>query len=114
MALLKKIFPILIIFFLLIIIKANVSNILDFIQNGSALGSLEKKLVEEKKKNTYLRERLKLVRDDQFAAEEAQTKLGMLKSGEYFVIAPTATPLESQTFDFEQKPNWKRWWELFF
>jgi len=110
----KKILPIVIIIVLLILIKNNITHILNFLSNGSTLGSLEKTLTVEEKKNRYLNERLKYVKTDKFIEEEAKEKLGMLKEGEFFVIAPTGAPLDRGEIKVDTTPNWKKWWELFF
>jgi cell division protein FtsB len=81
---------------------------------GTALNTLSESVVIEEKKNTYLKERLKYVKTDKFIEEEAQEKLGMLREGEFFVIAPTAQPLNLQRIDLDNTPNWKKWLELFF
>ncbi len=110
----KKLLPILLILLPLVVIKNNVAFILDYMSKGSALGNLEKNLAAEQKKNGYLHERLYYVKTDQFAADEAQNKLGMLKPGEYFVIAPTGAPLRNLELNPESKPNWQKWLSLFF
>lgn len=83
-------------------------------KSGSALSKLEEKLALEKKKNLYLKEKLFYVKTDQFVQDQAKNKLGMLKNGEYFVIAPTATPLNSPVQTLNTEPNWRKWWKLFF
>jgi hypothetical protein len=65
------------------------------------------------KENTYFRERLKYVKTQQFIEDEAKEKLGLLRPGEFFVIAPTSTPLNQYPV-IEGYPNWKKWLELFF
>lgn len=111
---LKKLLPVFIILLLLIVVKNNVSFILDFTKKGSALENLQKKLAAEDKKSKYLKERLYFVKNDRFVEDQAQNKLGMLRPGEYFVIAPTTTPLGSKAAEPEQTPNWQKWLELFF
>ncbi len=95
-------------------VKNNISSISSTLTNSSTTDNLTKKLSDEKKENLYLKERLQYANSDQFVQEQAQEKLGLLKTGEYFVIAPTSTPLNTQTSVPDQKPNWQKWWELFF
>ena len=109
----KKLIPFLLILLLLIVVKNNVVFILDYLHKGSALGNLEKNLTAEQKKNQFLKERLYYVKTDQFVADEAQNKLGMLKPGEFFVIAPTGTPLRNLELNPDSKPNWQKWLDLF-
>src|SRR3989344_7715810 len=92
----KKIFPFLVILVLLIIIRNNTVSILASRNNTNTASNLEKKLATEKKKNQYLNERLYYVKTDNFVEEEAQEKLGLLRPGEYFVIAPTPSLLDNE------------------
>ena len=110
----KKILPFIIIFLLLLLIKNNIISIFNSLNNTNTTGNLTHQLEEKKRENKYLKERLSYVKSDQFVQEQAQEKLGLLKPGEYFVIAPTATPVSSDTVSFDDRPNWKKWWDLFF
>lgn len=110
----KKLLPVIIIIILLLIIKNNVTFILSYQNQGSALSNLQKNLSSEQKQNQFLKERLYYVKTDKFVADQAQNKLGMLKEGEYFVIAPTATPLNSPSEQINTEPNWRKWLDLFF
>jgi len=114
MSIVKRLLPFLIIILLVIVIKNNISAILSTFNNTNTTQSLNNKLGEAKKENKYLSEQLKYVKTDQFVEEQAQNKLGLLKSGEYFVIAPTTTPLDTNIEVMDQKPNWQKWLELFF
>jgi cell division protein FtsB len=95
------------------VIKNNVTSTFDYLHKGSAKANLEKTLASEKKENQYLKEKLNLVKTDKFVAEEAQNKLGLLREGEFFVIAPTAAPLEGERIEVDSKANWQKWLELF-
>ncbi len=110
----RKILPFLIILVLLLIIKGNISAILGSFHNENTTTNLKKQLSLQKKQNQYLKERLSYVKTDQFVREEAQDKLGLLKNGEYFVIAPTPAPFEGKSVFLDSDPNWKKWLKLFF
>lgn len=110
----KKLFPILIIFFLIIIIKNNISGISSSLNKDISLSNLEKNLEEEKNKNKFLKEKLSIVKTNKFVEEEAREKLGLGKTGEYQVIAPTPAPLNREKIEIDEKPNWQRWMKLFF
>ncbi len=109
----KKFIPFLIILLLLIIIRNSLVSISSSFKNENTKEKLEEKLAEEEKKNQFLNERLFYVETQQFVEEEAR-KLGMLKSGEFLVIAPTAAPLNQKRIEIDTKPNWRKWLELFF
>lgn len=113
MVIMKKFLPAFIILLLLLVIKNNVVFILGFLKNGSVFGNLQKTLASEQKQNQFLTERLYYVKGDRFVTDQAQNKLGMLKPGEYFVIAPTAEPLNRETQTTDDRPNWKKWLDLF-
>ncbi len=114
MIIMKSLLPVLIIIFLLIIIKNGISATFNSINNKNSKESLENTLNQEQTKNQYLKEKLFYVKTNKFVEEEARDKLGMLKDGEYFVIAPTSTPLDQRKIVIDDRPNWEKWWELFF
>ena len=111
---LKAFFPYILIVILLLIIKGNISAIFTSLSNANTTHKLTKQLDDAKRQNQYLSEKLNYVKSDQFIGEEATDKLGLLKGGEYFVIAPTASPAIDTTMLESDKPNWKKWLELFF
>lgn len=86
---------------------------LEYKNNGSALSKIKTNLSEEQKKNKYYKEKLEIVKTDKFVKDQAQNKLGMLKEGEYFVIAPTAAPDVVPIQTLNTKPNWQKWIDLF-
>ncbi|KKQ95586.1 MAG: hypothetical protein A3G66_00540 [Candidatus Levybacteria bacterium RIFCSPLOWO2_12_FULL_39_17] len=106
--------PILLIFLLLVIIKTNIDSLIKSLRNENKVADLKKELVEEGKKNQFLKEKLLYVKTDQFVEREAREKLGLTKKGEYFVIAPTSTPLNQEKIVIDTKPNWRKWLDLFF
>ena len=69
---------------------------------------------EAYRENKLLRKRLAEVSSDAFVEREARDKLGMGKEGEVIVILPQMTNDKLQiTNQSENKPIWKRWWELY-
>lgn len=106
--------PFLVILVLILIIKGNISNIITSGDDATVTKKLEKQLSEKKKENIYLKQRLAYVKTNQFVADQAEGKLGLLRDGEYFVIAPTPQPLNSSTVLVLNKPNWQKWLDLFF
>ena len=114
MNVLKKVVPFLAILILLLIIKNNVFSIHTTLTNDHTTESMKETIAQKKKENEYLRQRLYYVKSREFVEEEAIQKLGMLKAGEYFVIAPTPGLAEPDSNKLDDRPNWKRWLELFF
>ena len=69
---------------------------------------------EAYRENELLTKRLVEVSSDSFVEREARDKLGMGKEGEVIVILPKMTNDKLQiTNQSENKPNWKRWWDLY-
>lgn len=110
----KKVIPIVIILILLLVIKNNTTTILRTLENKNTASLLTKELASEEKKGQFLKEKLFYVKTNKFVEEEAREKLGMVKGGEYIVIAPTSTPLNHEKITIDNDPNWKKWWKLFF
>lgn len=77
----------------------------------------KKDLEDRKKENEELKKRLAVVQSEQFIEEEARNKLFMVKPGESRVIIPDELLKASESAKNkkeDQKPNWQKWWELFF
>ncbi len=110
----KRFLPILVIIVLLIIIKNNISAILNTVDNTNSTKTLQKTLSNAQKENEYLKQKLFYVKTDQFVADQAQNKLGMVKPGEYFVIAPTPPTGMPEQQKIDSRANWQKWLELFF
>ncbi|OGH17128.1 MAG: hypothetical protein A3C30_03445 [Candidatus Levybacteria bacterium RIFCSPHIGHO2_02_FULL_40_18] len=110
----KKILPVIAIIILLIVIKNNISGIFKTLEDENTAGNLKEKLSEEQRENLFLKERLFYVKTNQFVEEEAREKLLMNRPGEYVVIAPTSAPLNREKIEVETRPNWQKWFELFF
>lgn len=110
----RKVIPFIVIFLLLIVIKNNISSITHTIKNKNTAEVLKSQLNEEERENKLLKERLFYVKTNQFVEDEARQKLGMLRSGEYIVIAPTSAPLNKERIYFDSTPNWEKWLDLFF
>lgn len=110
----KKLLLIIPVLVLLLIIKNNISGIVRTLEDENTAENLKEKLVSEQKKNQFLKEHLFYVKTNQFVEEEAREKLLMSRPGEFIVIAPTSTPLNDEKIEIETRPNWQKWWELFF
>ena len=109
----KTIASFIIVVFLLFIIKNIVVSIVDLKQNSQIVTSLINQEGEAKKQNQFLKERLYFVNTDEFIEKQAREKLGMVKQGEYIVLAPPAQE-KSKVVPIDTDPNWKKWWKLFF
>ncbi len=74
-------------------------------------------LEKEKKDNEALKKKLTQVQNPQFIEEEARNKLFLAKPGERVIVIPKeqlqATP-SSPAKPIDTRPNWKKWWDVFF
>ena len=73
-------------------------------------------LEKEKQENTSLKKKLTEVKNPQFIEEEARNKLFLAKPGEQIVLLPTEKKtLGSQSAKKQDsRPNWQKWWDIFF
>jgi cell division protein FtsB len=99
------------------IINNLVRSIFTLWQKNGLVENVRNEVQEEKERNMELKNKLSEVEDRQFVEEEARNKLFMVKPGEAVVVLPQKV-LEA-TISAKQKPkdtrpNWKKWYELFF
>lgn len=74
-------------------------------------------LEKERQENKLLKEKLKIVSQPQFVEEEARNKLFLAKPGESVIVFSPDVLRASQSArpkPQDLRPNWKKWWELFF
>lgn len=103
-----------IIIILLLLIKNIVSSILSLRQNSHIVTSLRQQEVAEKQKREFLKQQLYFSNTPEFIENQAREKLGMVKPGEYVVLAPPPKIEEKKPVALDTSPNWKKWWNLFF
>lgn len=109
----KRIAILAVIIILLVIIKNTVFSMIALLNNSGYGKNLENELSMEQQKNKFLKERLSYVKTDRFVEEEAREKLGLTKQGEKIVILPKKGGKIDQQ-QAEDKPNWQKWWDVFF
>ncbi len=110
----KKLLPIAVVIILLFVIKNNITSIINTIKDENTAANFKKKLAQEEKENQFLKERLSYVKGNQFVEKEAREKLFMTRPGEFIVIGPASTPVGQEKIEIDTRPNWRRWWDLFF
>jgi cell division protein FtsB len=102
---------------LLLTINDLVHSIYAIWQKQDLIIQAQKNLTAEKNKNQELKKEIAQVRKPQFIETQARNKLLLTKPGESIVIMPQAA-LEASTEatpkPFDVRPNWKKWWDLFF
>lgn len=99
---------------LLLLTKSIAESIQNLSKGRQAYVDLNRELASKRREHAYLRQKLEYVKSEDFIESEAREKLGLVKEGEYIVIAPPATDGSKLTKTSDQTPNWKKWWKLFF
>jgi cell division protein FtsB len=100
------------------IINNLVRSIYSLWQKDSLVEEARGKVEEEKKRNSELKNKLSQIDNQQYIEKEARNKLFLAKPGEQVIVLPedvllkatlSATPTPTDT-----RPNWRKWWDLFF
>lgn len=111
----KKVIFVAIVIALLLIINGLFRSILDIWHKQDLLTQTQKKLELEKQVNQKFRAQLSLVGSKEFVEEEARNKLFMGLPGEQPVIIPQdLLNIKENKKNVDLRPNWKKWWDLFF
>ena len=112
----KKILFIVAIVASVFIINSLVRSIYDLWGKQDLITKAQKELDKEKMENRDLRSKLSKAQSSQFVEEEARNKLLLVKPGEEQVIIPQdlISSQSSQRKNIDMRPNWRKWWDLFF
>lgn len=103
-----------IIVILLLLIKNIASSIASLKQNSRIVTELKQREQEELSKREFLKQQLYFSNTTDFIENQAREKLGMVKPGEYIVLAPPPDVATGNEKAMDTTPNWKKWWNLFF
>ena len=112
----KKILFIVAIVASIFIINSLVRSIYDLWKKQDLITQAQKELEREKQENYDLKSKLSKAQNNQFVEEEARNKLLLVKPGEESVIIPQdlLSSQSSQRKNIDTRPNWRKWWDLFF
>ena len=80
---------------------------------GDRITAARVKLEQVQKEQAELKKQLAWVQSPEFIEKEAREKLGYGKDGEIIVILPKNDEIPNHTSQIPNKPNWKRWWDLY-
>lgn len=113
---LKKIVFFSIILASIIIINNFIHSIYSLWQKKDLVVKAKEDLVQEKQDNTTLKKKLAVANNPQFVEEEARNKLFLAKPGEGVIImpAPDDKKPSSEAKPPDTRPNWQKWWDVFF
>ena len=111
----KKILFIIVIVICLLIINNIVRSTYDIWKKKDLIVTAQAQLETEKRENARLKAQLKSAQNSQFIEEEARNKLLLVKPGEQIVIIPhDLVSSDSSKLKEDKRPNWQKWWDLFF
>ena len=114
---LKKIAFFIIIVFSLIIINNLARSIYSRWQKNHWVTDARQEVEKEKKENDELRKKLAQVQKPEFVEEEARNRLLLAKPNEGIIVLSkkdreATLPVTQKPPDL--RPNWKKWWDVFF
>ncbi|RJQ38380.1 hypothetical protein C4559_01135 [Candidatus Microgenomates bacterium] len=113
----KKIVYVGVIIISIFIINNFVRSIVNLWSKQDILVKAQKELIDKKRENEDLKKKLSVVESQEFLEKEARNKLLMVKPGEKQVLISqellNSTDSAKEKSE-ENKPNWQKWWELFF
>ncbi|HSX08729.1 MAG TPA: septum formation initiator family protein [Candidatus Saccharimonadales bacterium] len=113
----KKIAFFAIIIILLLTINDLAHSIYDIWQKQDLIVQAQKELLTEQKESKQLKNQIAQVRQPQFVESQARDKLLLAKPGEGVIVIPSSQlnlPSQNTSKPKDMRPNWQKWWEIFF
>lgn len=113
----KKIGFFLIIIVSLFIINNLVHSIYTLWQKQHLVDDMRLEVDRQKQENQALKNKLNSIENPQFIEEEARNKLFLVKPGEQIVVLSEKdlqATISGMPKAQDTRPNWKKWWDLFF
>jgi len=98
------------------IINSFIHSIYNLWQKNDLVVKAKQDLAQEQKENRELKKKLTEVQNPQFVEKEARNKLFLAKPGEGIIILPSDGQ-KQKTSDKKRedtRPNWQKWWDVFF
>ncbi len=113
----KKIAFFIIIIISLFIINNLVHSIYTLYQKKNLVLDAKIEVEKQEKENLELKNKLSQARDPEFVEQEARNKLFLAKPGDEIIVV-SKDDLEASSSVKpkmpDTRPNWQKWWELFF
>ena len=111
----KKILFIVSVVVSIFIINSLVRSIYDLWGKQDLITKAKIELDSEKRENKELKSKLSQAQSSKFVEEEARNKLLLVKPGEEQVILPQDLASSSDSAKKkDMRPNFRKWWDLFF
>ena len=80
---------------------------------GERVNEAKLELSEASRVNGELKAKLDEVNSPEFVEREAREKLGYGREGEVILLLPEQERESSYAKATEDKPNWRKWWDLY-
>lgn len=109
----KKGITLLIVIMLAFSIRAITLSIVSVYDKSQILKDLKAQEDQKRREQAFLSQKLYFVKTDAFVEEEARQKLGLVRPGEQIVVDQKIGLKQSKSEPIA-RPNWQKWWKLFF
>ena len=110
----RKLFLFVAISFMVVIDVNLIQEIVRLARSGERLSEAESRVLSLQKENEELKDQSRAVVSDRFIEKEAREKLGLVRPGEVVVYMPEGEKKAAFSPSIDDRPNWKKWWDLFF
>ena len=112
----RNLLLLLVVLIIILLVVNSAKRLLVFRTTSQKVSETELRLSKLREENEALKKELEYKKGDEFAEEEIRNKLGLVREGEAVVIVSQDEKVgeSSNVFASEDKPNWQKWWELFF
>lgn len=99
----------------ILLVINSAKRLLTFRTTSEKVQEAENRLLALREESTKLKEQREYTQSEEFREREIRDKLGLAKEGEAVVILPKEHDGDQlPETRKKQRPNYKKWWELFF
>ena len=112
----RNLFLVLAIIVGIILVVNSIKKLLTFRTTTQKVAEAQNRLEALREENKKLKEQLEYTKSEEFREREIRDKLGLVKEGEAIVVLPKENDENSklETRNSKPRPNWQKWWNLFF
>lgn len=96
------------------VLKSVITSTVTIYKNGNIISQLEAQLAAKRQDNASLTQQLYEVKTNRYIEEQARDSLGLLKDGEFAVLAAQDQKIQNTKLTSSPTPNYKKWLKLFF
>lgn len=113
----KRAFFVIVVLASIFIINNLIHSIYTLWQKQHLVADAKLKVDKAAKENQFLKQKLGVVEKPQFIEEEARNKLFLGKPGEGVIVLSQKdleSTLSAKPKLIDTRPNWRKWWDVFF